>query len=290
VSGFVVFSVFLVFGMTVFGLVFYQVLDSARQLRGAYRRLAVRFHGRCDPGGLFVTPRAWFVYKGTSVLVDMQRAGSRRGEFCTQCHLNWPDRDFRCEIHPAGAFLRMKHFLGMKDVEIGSADFDRDYFISGSDVRALKLFLSPTVQATINELRSIGTRYHTFQWSESDFPIRGGQIYIAAGGGRILIRKFGYSGEFRMLERFVQLSLELYDHAIATLSTGIDFVEVDGAAKLNLAEAVCQICGEPIESDVVFCRSCKTPHHLECWKYYGACSTYGCGQKRYVLPRKTVRS
>ena len=61
-------------------------------------------------------------------------------------------------------------------------------------------------------------------------------------------------------------------------------------AVLSFASAICQICGDDITSDVVFCRSCKTPHHEDCWQYYGACSTYGCGQTRFLVSKKRNRS
>ena len=42
--------------------------------------------------------------------------------------------------------------------------------------------------------------------------------------------------------------------------------------------------GETITGDAVLCRRCKTPHHQDCWQYYGACSTYGCRETRYLRP------
>ena len=57
-------------------------------------------------------------------------------------------------------------------------------------------------------------------------------------------------------------------------------------------EVVCQICGDSITVDVVFCRSCKTPHHQDCWQYYGGCSVYGCGgvdcRPATVLPARRL--
>ena len=50
-------------------------------------------------------------------------------------------------------------------------------------------------------------------------------------------------------------------------------------------ECVCMICGEELLEDIVLCRRCKTPHHRECWLYYGACSTYGCKEPHFVSPR-----
>jgi hypothetical protein len=44
----------------------------------------------------------------------------------------------------------------------------------------------------------------------------------------------------------------------------------------------CQVCGETMESRVVFCAKCRTPHHEECWSYVGQCSTYGCREIRFT--------
>jgi hypothetical protein len=44
----------------------------------------------------------------------------------------------------------------------------------------------------------------------------------------------------------------------------------------------CQVCGEAMETRVVFCAKCRTPHHEECWSYVGQCSTYGCREIRFT--------
>ena len=56
-------------------------------------------------------------------------------------------------------------------------------------------------------------------------------------------------------------------------------------------EVICRVCGEAITPDsVVFCQQCRTPHHGDCWKYYGACSVYGCGCKALArVPKKRGR-
>ena len=85
----------------------------------------------------------------------------------------------------------------------------------------------------------------------------------------------------------VQLSLELHQLAVSTQGAGIEFV--DEATAQPIDEAICQICGEDITREMVFCRRCKTPHHRDCWEYYGACSTYGCQEKRFTVPKMARR-
>lgn len=52
--------------------------------------------------------------------------------------------------------------------------------------------------------------------------------------------------------------------------------------KIQTAEGQCQVCGEKMESRVVFCGKCRTPHHEECWSYVGTCSTFGCREIRFT--------
>jgi hypothetical protein len=47
-----------------------------------------------------------------------------------------------------------------------------------------------------------------------------------------------------------------------------------------LPEGTCQVCGTCMKAMSVRCETCQTPHHPECWKYLGRCSTYGCKGKR----------
>jgi len=42
-------------------------------------------------------------------------------------------------------------------------------------------------------------------------------------------------------------------------------------------ERICQICGTPLDGELVWCARCGTPHHQDCWQFAGVCSTYGCG-------------
>jgi hypothetical protein len=48
------------------------------------------------------------------------------------------------------------------------------------------------------------------------------------------------------------------------------------------SQGTCQVCATPMEDRVVWCRRCRTPHHLECWVYTGMCSTFGCREIGYA--------
>ena len=46
--------------------------------------------------------------------------------------------------------------------------------------------------------------------------------------------------------------------------------------------SICQVCGVGGAGARVVCRSCRTPHHEDCWRYVGRCSTYGCGGRELL--------
>ena len=66
---------------------------------------------------------------------------------------------------------------------------------------------------------------------------------------------------------------------------GIEWVE--GASP---GTGECQVCGAELRAGVVLCASCRTPHHEDCWRYTGECSTFACRERRFVRDGRTVRA
>ena len=66
-------------------------------------------------------------------------------------------------------------------------------------------------------------------------------------------------------------------------SEGIAIVAAGAASPEDAGPPICKVCGEAIvDGPGVFCGTCKTPHHRDCWEFVGACSIYGCNGKRSV--------
>lgn len=271
---------FVLLGVVIFAFAISWQVHSRNELKNTYQRIAQRFHGRCNIVGLWDQPSINFVYRNAYALLDIYSTGGKHKTYYTQFRISWPDSHFRCEVYPEGILSRLGKFIGMQDVEIGSPRFDAEYVIHGTDVRELREFLTFEVQQRIDKLRLFGS-------SSQSFRVDGAHdIYISVGGGQLLIKKRGLIRDYAELEAFVLLSFDLFDQATQASTEGIEFVEAKPEATLSLKEAVCQICGETVKLKAVFCRTCKTPHHKDCWEYYGACSTYGCGQRRYLVQRK----
>jgi hypothetical protein len=225
-----------------------------------YQAVAHRFGGTCMNAGWFGRPSVRFRYGATHALLNTYKAGASH---YTQVVINWPDPNLRLEVYaqPAPA--------GLPEHDPGSVrEFFLRYFISGPDPDANLAFLSDGVRWQIERLRQV---------AGSD------EVYVSVYRGRLLVRKRVLLRQYSDLEEFTQVALELYDQAMLTRSTGIEFVQE--ATARTIEDAVCRVCGDAIVTDMVFCRRCKTPHHLECWQYYGACAVYGCQETRWVAPR-----
>lgn len=67
--------------------------------------------------------------------------------------------------------------------------------------------------------------------------------------------------------------------AIAQADSELSGVSAE-AARASGGE--CQVCGTELRERVVYCASCRTPHHAECWDYMERCSTYACAGTRAV--------
>lgn len=250
-------------------ILFYQ-LHQSRELNSTFARVARRVGGRCIHGGLFGRPSVRFSHESAAGVLEIISNGTRDARYFTQLRITWPDPAMRVEIYPERVLSRIGKLLGMGDLQIGSPKFDNAYYVSGNDADGIRDMLNPAVQMQVDRLR------HFMNTQD---------IYIGIIGGRLTIKKQSLIRDEANLLRYLKLCLEFFDLAANTACEGIEFVD-HGQASVTDVELMCQICGDRMTQDVVYCRSCDTPHHKDCWNYYGACSTYGCGQKKYERHRR----
>jgi hypothetical protein len=179
-------------------------------------------------------------------------------------------------VYPESILATVGKWLGVRDIAIGDRKFDNRYTIAGSDEAAIGAVLSPSARGIIDALRLLAFN---------------DDIYVSLGAGQLLVKKLGCSHTYEAIAQFITLSLTLYDQMLGAQGEGITFVEpLQGDEKADAGPAAgngeCQVCGEGIAGDAVFCRSCQTPHHKDCWEYNGVCSTYGCRETRFATRRR----
>lgn len=250
-------------------------LDFARRRGGThphveiYAELAARYRGVYATDSWRGPLEVAFHHGGARVLVYVASTGDGRWKYYTHVRfqLYGGRPPVRCEVYPDRMGPRARKLRGMQDIEIGSPEFDERYVIQGDDDAELRRLLSPAAQEQIERLRRL---------RDDD------DVYVSFNKVSLVVRKPSLISDYTTLLRFTQLAIGLYDLTILSSMEGIDVVA--DAPPPKVEEAICQVCGEPIGTDVVFCRRCKTPHHRECWEYYGACSTYGCLEERCLPP------
>ncbi len=252
-------------------------LVQSQQQSKTLERIAQRFRGRLEPGSLFVRGQVRLRFLGYPALLKFALHGKNKTH--TVFTITWAEPSFRLEVYPQDILAGFRRLWGMEDIEIGSAEFDRSFFISGNSRTAVCDMLSSEVQALIWKLAQLGAAPPIFGTRD---------IQVQFLGGVLTVTKPRHLNTYEHLEEFVSLSAELFQAALRTRSTGITFVTgstVD-AQQPDSVESQCQVCGEPLAADLVWCAACKTPHHRECWEYFGGCSTYACGHKQHLTKVK----
>ncbi len=210
---------------------------------------------------------------GKDIRIDVRllpRATGRVDHF-TELRIVWPDESFRCEIYPESSEVQRRSLPGMENLS-GDADSGSHFAVQANDPDKAERLLSDAVQSQINQL---------YRFSH------GHDIYVAIAGGVMVVRKLG---QFQRdsLRRLTRMVAALHDQALVAAESAMTML--GEAANDALDTAICEICGEAIDYDVVLCSRCKTPHHRDCWEYYGACSIYACGEKTYERPNAPIHS
>jgi hypothetical protein len=233
----------------------------------AYQSLTQRFGGTYQRN-FFRRPNVRFRYGPTWVTIA---PGPKRGQTrSTRAHLVWPDRNTYLDVETYSQSEWEKTLPRASGLEVttGDHDFDQRFRVTGHAPSDIKKLLSDGVRWQINKL------YQHYDWP---------YLHISISNARLMVEKPVFYRRSEELEQFTQLCLELFDQAMLTRSEGIEFMGSSHEAQL-VEDPVCQVCGETIETDMVFCRRCRTPHHLDCWQYTGCCSVYGCRETRYAVP------
>ena len=229
--------------------------------------IAKKYGGHCNPASWFSRPTARFRYgEAHCFLSTVKTKVSGGGEF-TQLSISWPHTDLRLEIIPRWRSVKLWPLPGMNEVITNFEAFDKRFLVRTNDEDLARAFLSEGVRWQLDRLCSF---------------LASDDLYVMVNRGSLVVKKPTYIRTQQVLDDFVRFVLELFDQAMLTRTVGIDFVDVPQGKIVD--EIKCQICGEEIQSELVTCVRCRTPHCRECWEYNGQCATYGCGESRFVTP------
>jgi hypothetical protein len=240
----------------------------------AYRQLAARYRGRFESRGFSDPPTVSFIHNGSNVRVGLapQVAGKTqqaRTRVVARFSRGLP---FRLELAPVARPAPLQPPKGTRQVRVGDNEFDRNYLVQANDPEMARAFLGNSARWSIANLERLGPP---------------GGMLVSINPERMLVqvdRNLGQSGEG--LIAAVREALVLHDGLRQSISArqseGIAIVSAGPAEACDAGPPICKVCGEAILAPGVLCDTCRTPHHLDCWEFVGACSIYGCSSKRCV--------
>lgn len=238
------------------------------QWNDALAQVARRFHGMLHPGGWFHRPSVWLAHGHAQVRVNLIPLGGGGSHYYLQVAIQQRDIKARTEIF----YYQTRESLlpqrrGLLPLEFDWDDFRRRWQVLAEDGDATRHLLSDGVRLAIEMV-----------WRT---PIPA-ETMFSLSPGWLVVRKVWHQPRGVELEAFLERTCALSDQLHLAAAAGIEFVASEQAQLLE--EAKCGVCGDSLAREIVICRRCNTPHHLECWQYTGGCSTYGCGGRECVTP------
>jgi len=242
----------------------------------AYRQLAARYRGRYENRGLSDPPTVSFTHEGATIRVGLapQVPGQPtypRTRVVARFAQGLP---FRLELAPVGRPAPAQPPKGTRPVRVGDAEFDRAFVVQANDPEMARDFLTAPIRWALAGLLKLGPP---------------GGMLVSINPERMLVqvdRNLGLVPE--SLAAGVREALTVLDG----LQSGVSARQAEGVRVLDAGPAsaddagppTCKVCGEPItDTPRVFCSTCRTPHHRDCWEFIGACSIFGCKGK-HALP------
>jgi hypothetical protein len=250
-------------------LVFLGVWTTGTRYR-AFRQLASHFGGRYESRGLSDPPTVSFAHGDDSVRVGLAptlpgQAALPRTRVVVRFRRGIP---FRLELAPVSRPAPTQPPKGTRRIWVGDREFDCGYVVQANDEEMARDFLTPSVRWSIDALQRL---------------VHPGGMLVSISPERMLVQiDRNLSNQREALFQAVSESLLIQDGLQAgvrrRLSEGVTIVA--GEPDPEAGPPACKVCGELIEGGpVLFCSTCNTPHHRECWEFAGVCSIYGCGGK-----------
>lgn len=235
-----------------------------------WQKLANRFNGRAISGGWLRRPQLIFRYGDTPVVVRPTR--QHRMRHCTDIWFAWPESDWTLHIFTTQRPLPRSALRGLTALQNSRDVFYRYFEVLTNDVDRSRQILGESLRWEIQQLKQ---------------PPDIRDIEVRWQRDSLLVRKQISRNDLQGMEQFIRRALRIYDQSMLMRAEGIEFVGVEDSPLVDRVN--CQICGEEILTEMVFCRQCQTPHHRECWEYFGRCAVFGCQESEYFVPRVAPR-
>lgn len=225
-----------------------------RIAREKIRLLAEHLGGTLEPRLPFGLPSVDFAVRGHAARMSF----GTDERFYTALTVRIPESQTgRLSIVPETLGGQFHRLFGVVDVEIGDRRFDAEYIIqSRPELLAQRVFDPSHRDVAMEAVRRL-----------RGLP----GIMIRVQNARLELQVGERLMEPRSLLDLVRSADTLVGCLTAVIATGIEWGE-SGEEPGGL----CPICTTGLSEPLTRCGRCASPHHRECWAYFGRCATYGC--------------
>jgi len=237
---------------------------SAKRRQDFLETVARRVKGTSLPRSFSTLPRIDFLLAGWKASVEFFAGGDDTSPY-TRVFVQLQGRSpGTFHLIPEGfaqSFLKM---FGAQDLSCGDLSFDDEYVIKATpESLAARVFRPEQRARVIASVRRLqGMSRPTLSVTRDELSVKVAQNLSEVEAVMLLVRT----------------AEEFLGYLIPPAPTpGVALGEV-----LVAPAGTCPVCGTKMDDLVVRCDSCRTPHHEECWRYVGRCSTYACKGTRAV--------
>lgn len=166
-------------------------------------------------------------------------------------------------VRTAGFLHDLLNFFGKHDVLVGDPVFDALFDIDAPEPGFAQKVLRPSTRALLRSL-----------------SLHGGIFWRVSTAGFVL-RLDAAPERAADLEGWMGFAFQLLDAVPGT--EAVDQVRFERARIAIDEDSVCQVCGGSLLLGLtVRCATCATPHHRDCWDFNRRCSTFACGETRFL--------
>jgi hypothetical protein len=239
-------------------VLFWPYRDRTGPLRLKLQALARRWNGRVHWGRLSAEPLFDLRIDGVPgealffADASAEWAGSR-------VDFNWPTAP-RLRVIPEDLATRLKRTFGATDLALGDPEFDAAFWVESSDPAWARDLLNPEVRRGLLALRG-----HSRPFQKLHLSLDVGTHGITLRVSRVISR------DIAAFEAFIEAAISVLRRVRALEPTEGVLLQ---AVQIVVGSG-CPVCGQSA-GELMTCPKCRTPHHGDCWKYFGGCSIYGC--------------
>jgi len=219
--------------------------------------LAARWNGELRTGYFAADHRLSLNVDGIPGEVTF-KGGENDEKAWTRLQFNCPTPR-RLRVAPEGFSKQLSRLFGGGDLTLGDTPFDEAFWVESSDEAWAREVLDASLRARLRRLR------------ENYYGFGGGGLTLDVGPAGVCLRLPAILlDDPPALGSLIELGVEALHRVRGGAAAGVEFaaVEIRGGS-------VCPVCGHAVDGGRM-CPACRTPHHEDCWKYWGGCAVFAC--------------